>query len=340
MKCSLRHIFFVIIILSSLSVYGKVVVALSPLVTVSGVAVEGGTVNDVFQAELSQSQSITMVDRGQMRTVLEELKLGQQGMLNADSAREIGKIVGARYFCSAGMGPSGDKIMATVKVIDVETTLTKLDYVNFVATNDAVVVGKMLAAQVEKLVVQFETERVLREKDAVAAISAEAKKIIPKDWKRPTVMIIIREMHVQQPVVIDPAGETEMAKRLIAEGFKVVDSEYVIMMKADQLRAKKLFNSLHTSTEYAANKKADILLYGEAISERAANLGDFEGCRARLELKAIRTDSDEVLLADSAFGGATDLAETVAGKKAIQQAANRLADTFLYSLAEKWHQGK
>jgi hypothetical protein len=108
-------------------------------------------------------------------------------------------------------------------------------------------------------------------------------------------------------------------------------------MKADQVRAKKLFGSLHTSAQYAADKKADVLLYGEAISERAAALGEFEGCRARIELKAIRTGTEEIMLADSALGGATDLAETVAGKKAIQQAANRLADTFLYSLAEKWN---
>ena len=46
------------------------------------------------------------------------------------------------------------------------------------------------------------------------------------------------------------------------------------------------------------------------------------------------------ILSDSAEGGATDLAETIAGKKAIQQAVNRLADTFLYSLVEKWNKTK
>lgn len=59
-----------------------------------------------------------------------------------------------------------------------------------------------------------------------------------------------------------------------------------------------------------------------------------------MELKAVDVKTDQVLLADSAHGGATDLAETVAGKKAIQQAVNRLADTFLYSLAKKWNKRK
>ena len=56
-----------------------------------------------------------------------------------------------------------------------------------------------------------------------------------------------------------------------------------------------------------------------------------------MELKAINVKTDEILVSDSAEGGASDLAETVAGKKAIQQAANRLADTFLFSVAEKWN---
>jgi hypothetical protein len=106
------------------------------------------------------------------------------------------------------------------------------------------------------------------------------------------------------------------------------------MMKQGQEKAQR-FRTLKTCTKYAKTKKADILLYGEAISERGASVGEFTGCRGRVELKAIKVGTDEILVSDSVEGGATDLAETVAGKKAIQQAASRLADTFLYSVAEK-----
>lgn len=326
---------------SSLS-YSKVVVALTPLTSPDGLVVEQTAISMIMEAELSQATNITLVERKQIGQALNELKLGQQGLLDGESARQMGKIVGARYYCSGTVNSAGNKEMAVVRVIDVETTLTKVGYVFLKNKDDAGEAGKTLSGQVLTIVAQFEAERIEREKKAMNGESQLSAKVIPADWKRPTVMVIIRESHVARETpllpsrIIDPAGETEVIKRLLAENFKVVDSEYVQVMKTDEVRGTRLFGSLKTSTRYAADKKVDVLIYGEALSERGAVLGDFEGCRGRIELKAVKVRTDEVLLADSAEGGATDLAESVAGKKAIQQAANRLADRFLYKLAEKW----
>jgi TolB-like protein len=311
----------------------KAVVAMNPLSSSGGLAADHAVVSDIMRAELSASETVTLVDRKQMDLALRELSLGQQGMLAPESARQLGRIVGCSYFCSGYLRKSGDKVMATVKVIDIETTLTKLAYTFLKTPDDAVEAGKTLAGKVEEVIALFESEKAARK---AAQPPKPIAKMIPAEWTRPTVMVIIRETHVRQPTLIDPAGETEVIKRLLAADFTVVDSEYVQLMKRDQAVAKKRFGSLKTSTQYAEKKGVDILLYGEAISERAASLGDFEGCRARIELKAVDVETDRILLSDSAEGGATDLAETVAGKKAIQQAANRLADTFLYSLAKTW----
>jgi hypothetical protein len=306
----------------------KIAVALAP---VDG-ASEAGVVSQIMQAELSQSATLMLVEREQIDKALRELKMDAQGLLNPDTAQKLGAIIGARYFCSSSVSVTGGKSLAIVKVVDVETTLTKLAYAQLPTKDDAIEAGKTLAKQVEGLVGQFEKDRAGR----VEAVSASKAKPVPADWKRPTVMVVIPELHVRQPQLIDPAGETEMVKRLLAENFKVVDSEYVRMMKSGQLAAK-LFRTLKTCTQYASSKKVDLLIYGEAISERGASVGDFTGCRGRVELKAINVKTDEILVSDSAEGGASDLAETVAGKKAIQQAANRLADTFLYSVAAKWN---
>ena len=306
----------------------KVAVALAP---VDGAA-ESGAVSQIMQAELSQSGKLMLVEREQLDKALREMKMDVQGLLNPATAQKLGAIVGVRYFVGSSVSQTGDQTLAIVKVVDIETTLTKLAYARLPGKGDAIEAGKSLAKQVEGLVAQFEQERAGR---AEAAPVSQAK-ALPAEWKLPAVMVIIREMHVRQPQLIDPAGETEIVKRLLAEKFKVVDSEYVTLRKGGQTLAK-MFRTLKTSTEYAKAKKADILIYGEAISERGASVGDFTGCRGRVELKAINVKTDEILVSDSAEGGASDLAETVAGKKAIQQAANRLADTFLYSVAEKWN---
>lgn len=306
----------------------KIAVALAPVDGTSA----AGVVSQIMQAELSQSATLMLVEREQIDKALREMKMDAQGLLNPDTAQKLGAIIGARYFCSSSVSETGGKSLAIVKVVDVETTLTKLAYAQLPSKDDAIEAGKALAKQVEGLVAQFEKDRT----GHVEAASTTKAKLIPTDWKRPTVMVIIPELHVRQPQLIDPAGETEIVKRLLAGKFKVVDSEYVRLMKSSQLAAK-MFGTLKTCTQYAASKKVDLLIYGEAISERGASVGDFIGCRGRVELKAINVKTDEILVSDSAEGGASDLTENVAGKKAIQQAANRLADTFLYSVAEKWN---
>ncbi len=311
---------------------GKTVVAVNPLQASGDLVKEREIVSDVMQAELSVSENITLVDRENLHKALLELQLAEQGMISPESAKKLGQIVGAKYFCSGSIQQSGDKTMAVVKIIDVETTVTKLAYAPLKSKDDAIEAGKSLAANIEKLIASFN-----KEKSESSKTDEEKVKAIPADWKRPSVMVIIPEMHITQRVIIDPAAETELVNRLLAEKFKVMNSEYVTMMRNDPSNTYSFFSDKKTATDFAAKKGVDILIYGEAISELGARLGEFKGCRARVEIKAISTKDGEILLSESAYGGATDLAESMAGKKALQKAANRLADTFLYKLAEKWN---
>jgi len=313
---------------------GKTVVAMNPLSADGEFAKERQTISDVLGAELSVSESITLVDRSNLQKALKELQLAKQGMLSPASAGKLGKILGAKYFCSGRITKSGDKAMVIVKIVDVETTVVKMAYATLDGKSDAISAGRSLASKVEKLIASFNADNAAA---AAEAAEKEKPKEIPADWKRPTVMIVIPEMHIRQRVLIDPAAETELAKRAIADKFKVIDSEYVKMMRDDPSNAEKTFSNKKTCAELAAKKGADILIYGEAVSELGARLGEFEGCRGRVELKAIDVKTGEILVSDSAYGGATDLAEITAGKKALQKAANKLADRFLYELAKKWN---
>lgn len=312
----------------------KVVVALSPLQWQGKDSSRAAQISAVMQAELSGSDHIRLVERETLDSILGEMKLGAQGLVAPDAAAKLGSVAGAQYICSVNLIVSQDQIMAVVKGIQIESTLSRMKYAYVAQSIDSVEFGKTLAANVEALISEFNSDSSVRGGTDEAST---AKKVMPADWKRPSVMVLIPEMHVRQPELIDPAAETEIVKRLIADGFRVINSEYIVLAKADPKEAKRMFGSLKTSADHAAKKGADILIYGEAISERGAVLGDFEGCRGRVELKAIHTGTDEILVSDSTESGATDLSETIAGKKAIRQAATQLADTFLYQLAERWN---
>jgi hypothetical protein len=330
---SRMHLLFIGILAFSISsVFAKTPVAINPLSAPESLASEKQLIEEIMQAELSASENITLVDRESLQKALKEMQMSEQGMLDPATASKLGKIVGAKFFCTGKITESGAKKMVVVKIIDVETTVAKLSYAVLADKDDAVQTGKTLSQNIEKLIAQHEKDNAAK----LAESKEKNNKSVPADWKRPVVMVVIPEMHVTRQV-IDPAAETEIVKRLLGEKFKVIDSEYIRILKANPEQAKTFFGSFLTSADYAKQKGADVLIYGEAISEHGAGLGEFEGCRARVELKAIDTKSGEILLSDSAYAGATDLAETVAGKKAIQNAADKLAGPFIYSLSEKWN---
>lgn len=312
----------------------KTVVAFNPLEAQGSLGRLGVESSLMLQTELSSSEKLQLVEREALMAALSEMKLGMQGMLAPDSAARIGKITGAQYFCSGSLMETEGRAIAVVKVIQIETTLIRLRHVRVEQKTDPLELGQLLARQIETLVAEFESDRAAQ---AALVSTNSVPRAIPAEWEKPVVMVLIPEMHVRQPELIDPAAETEIVRRLLAAGFRVQDAEYIAMMKSDKEEARKVFGTLKTAAEHAAKRGAQVLLYGEAVSERGASLGEFEACRGRVELKAVRTADEAILVSDSAEGGATDLSEAIAGKKAIQQAAQRLADRFLYELADAWN---
>ena len=145
--------------LTQLPLSAKTVVAVSEMSASPDFSSEQQIISDVMQAELSMSENITLVDRKQLHDALKEVQLGEQGMVSPESAKQLGKIVGAKYFCWGKISKSGDKYMVIVKVIDVETTVTKLAYAQMQDKNDAVEAGKALASNLEKLILNFNADK-------------------------------------------------------------------------------------------------------------------------------------------------------------------------------------
>jgi hypothetical protein len=127
--------------------------------------------------------------------------------------------------------------------------------------------------------------------------------------KRPAVLIEIRERHIGQGA-FDPAAQTEMMLLCKETGFDIVDA-------SEGLRAK-----------------ADVLITGEAISEFASRHGKLFSVKARVEVKAVDRRTGMVLAADRQTTVAVDLAEQIAGKTGLQQAAADIAERLLPKLVK------
>ncbi len=88
-------------------------------------------------------------------------------------------------------------------------------------------------------------------------------------------------------------------------------------------------------------EKNTIILKFQYISDIIVKKWDFlylrfTTCRARVEARAIRIDTGEILATDGKHASGLDLAEAIAGKKALKNAASELATYLIDQISSKW----
>lgn len=148
--------------------------------------------------------------------------------------------------------------------------------------------------------------------------------IIQYNLRDAKIGVIIPEEHLSRRIP-DPAGETAVVKKFLEAGFdNVIDisltrfyhNTIAVDMSLDQLR--NIANSL----------QADILIVGEAFSERGGDVPymsrDIISCKARVEAKMYIARTGQIIAADGTYGAAIDTAETIAAKKALAQAGEKM----------------
>lgn len=127
---------------------------------------------------------------------------------------------------------------------------------------------------------------------------------------------------VFKPVVIEQsATETELTRHFVEAGFRVVDPKVYGRMR-------QIADSTGNIGDMAAlglQMGAQIIITGQALSERTNSQGGMVSARARLEIKAIATEDGSILATNAIAGGGIDVSEPVANKIAIRNASENMA---------------
>lgn len=148
----------------------------------------------------------------------------------------------------------------------------------------------------------------------------------------PSIMVIIPEVHISRPAP-DPAGETEIIKKLISAGFRVIDpSVYDGIRNNEQVNAAS--KDAGAAATLGAEYGADIIIIGEAFSEMTNRSNNMFSCRARVEARAVSTANATILGADGQHAGGTDVSELTSAKIALRNAGSQMGDYFLETLCE------
>lgn len=261
----------------------------------SGVKDQGQQVSDLLFAGLVENPNLWLVEREEMKKMLDEAELNLSGAVNPNQAIQIGQLTGAKIIVTGSVFKVNDKTYLVAKVIGTETSrvlgksVKGNESLDKLAEKLSKEVSALITKDAKKLVAKVRTK-----KDIIDGL----KKAIG-DKKKPKVYVSISEEHVGQRTV-DPAAETEMQAICKDLGFTVTENE----------------------------GDADVVIKGEGFSEFSTRRGNLISVKARLEIKALDKDNN-VLAVDRQTNVEVGLAEQVTGKKALQNASAKIAERML-----------
>lgn len=263
----------------------------------------GKQIGEALTATLTGEEGFTLVDRASLAHTLRENELNLTGLVNAEQATKIGRLVGAKILVTGRVFPLDKQLFFTAKLIGTETSLVEGVLVK--GDKDANL-GDLLMQLADKVAIKLRARgaTLVAQDDAVQDPLPVLKKAL-EGRPLPAVSVRIEEKHVTQAPAarIDPAAETEVRMILSQAGFTVIDGN-----ATDQ-----------------ADANVKYLITGEAFSEFGANIGNLVNCTGRVEIKVADRKTGEIVYTDRETTRAVDLAENTAGKTALQKAGRLLA---------------
>jgi curli biogenesis system outer membrane secretion channel CsgG len=259
----------------------------------------GKQISEALTATLTGEAGFTLVDRSSLARTLQENELSLTGLVNAQQATKIGKLVGAKILVTGKVFPIDKELFFTAKLIGTETTLVEGVLVK--GDKDGSL-GELLMQLSEKVSKRLRESgpKLVAQEDALQDPLPGLKKALT-GRKLPKLAVRIREIHVSsEPAVrLDPAAETEIRMLLKDAGFTIIDG----------------------TDKEIADADVNYIIDGQAFSEFAARIATLISCSARLEVKIVDRKTGEVAYSDRETTRAVDLAENTAGKTALQKAA-------------------
>ncbi|MFA6285735.1 MAG: CsgG/HfaB family protein [Opitutaceae bacterium] len=268
---------------------------------------KGAEVATLLNAHLSVSPDVFLVERQEIDKILGEQEAGLSGSVSAETAAKVGALVGAKILVTGRAFESGGKVYLVAKIMSTETgrvfgELTTAK--DFDSINPAT---EVLAGKIAELTKKQAANLVAKVEAPGARIERLKKMVAGKTL--PPVYVSVAEQHLAR-AVIDPAVQTEMMVVLKEIGFTVL-----------------------TADEVAAHEDA-LVISGEAFSELGMRRGNLVSCRSRVEISVKQPAAKKLICVDRQMDVAIDIAEHIAAKKALENAALKLLDRIVPKLVQ------
>ncbi len=262
-------------------------------------------ISSLLFANLAKRSELFLVERDDLDRLLAEQELSAAGLVSPSQANQLGQLTGAKILITgAALHVDGQRHLVA-KIMGTETSRVIGASVEGSSDDELSVLVKRLADRIAKVLSTQADQLVAPPIPQVDRLAALKKRM--NGGRRPSLVIHIPEQHMGQ-TARDPAAATELIRYCSELGFTVLESN-------------------------DGKDQADIRLIGEGFTEFTARRGNLVSVKARLELKAVDQKTGQVMAADRQTAVRVDLAEQLAAKGALQEAAATIAERMLPAIA-------
>jgi hypothetical protein len=160
--------------------------------------------------------------------------------------------------------------------------------------------------------------------------------------KMPRILVLVEEQNIGQEYPICSLDSPEPAicegvirSRFTEEGFSFIDH----MALTDKISAVK-----PCSNEYAVDigdsVDAELVIVSKVLAKCTGNIAGtiMKSFQASITGKAIRTDNGAVIASASAHGSSVDMDDLAGGTKAMEKAADHLANLLMPQIIDRWRE--
>jgi len=289
---------------------------------------ESEMIEDLLSAYLSEFPNVQLVERVQLKKVLDEQSVNLSGLVESGSMVKIGQMLGARVLITGRKFMIGKKIVVTSKLIDTQKGTTVALYVEGEAKELLVGVIREMSMKIsQKLNNIYNTS-------------------MPEE-KKPNLQDEIGKMleGEDRPIVTMVIYETSLG---IESNESVVENQLVFMLLSQNISVKKIKNDILSQwgKKYLLDPSmglpdelpdVDIIILGQAVGKLGLRTGDLITGKGNLKLVALDAKRGEVLAVSSSEKKALDVTAREAVSKAFEKAFNDIALEFIPRFVKKWN---
>ena len=293
------------LLLASVSQAAPLSVAVYDFKGHAGAAVYGNNVTTLVTADLTTETNLVLVERTELARALKEQAFGISGIVNSETASQIGQITGAKVLVTGQVIMTGkDHVIIVANVIGTETGRLFADKVEGAAHNLS-----ELTSDLSQAIARTISDQMTNLVSAVQESNADRLDRILKNLSgtnRPSVSVSIHWPQGNSRPTI-PAN-TEFGLILLKAGFPVADSR--------------------------SERKPDIEITGLNTGDSGAQQGNLFSCQNIIELKMQDRRSGKIITLEHQAVTVTDASQKGAQRAAIIQAVDLLAERVLPLLAK------